>query len=80
MRNNHCIDPRRERLIRAYGRRVSGLSPEQIAREFDEYVRLNALHVKWDANNGKWKVVSKAPQPRGAFPIRVIQPATQIKN
>ena len=53
--------PTRDQLLRSYARRFSGISIQQIAKQFDEYVRLGALDVKWDTIRREWRVTLKSP-------------------
>ena len=53
--------PTREQLLRSYARRFRGISSEQIAKQFDEYLRLGALDVKWDTIRREWRVTLKSP-------------------
>jgi len=48
-------------LLRSYARRFSGISNQQIAKQFDAYVRLGALDVKWDTIRREWRVTLKSP-------------------
>lgn len=55
----------REQLLRSFARRFkSGVSSEDIAEQYDEYQRLGALDVKWDAEQGEWEVKLKSPGPK----------------
>ncbi len=53
--------PTREQLLRSYARRFRGISSEQIAKQFEEYMRLGAFDVKWDMIRREWRVILKSP-------------------
>jgi hypothetical protein len=71
--------PTREQLLRSYARRFSGISSQQIAKQFDEYMRLGALDVKWDTIRREWRVTLKLP-PKQDILLRHPQGSGRVRR